>query len=58
MMFSRYELKPIDSPQDKRDSLASKVQTGVPSKGAKLCKEEDFLFHGRLSGNGKGENEA
>ena len=42
MMFSRYELKPIDSPQDKRDSLASKVQTGVPSKGAKLCKEEDF----------------
>ena len=31
---------------------------GVPSKGAKLCKEEDFLIHGRFSGNGKGEIEA
>ena len=30
----------------------------VPSKGAKLCKEEGFLIHGRFSGNGKGEIEA
>ena len=40
----------------KYDFIMSK--NGVPSKGAKLCKEEDFWINGRFSGNGKGEIEA